>query len=893
MVRLLAALCIGIALALPAEVSAQSKSGHPAAGIDLAREMLETGRLADADRVARGVTQPPDLRLQALALRGEILAAQGKVAEGLRLLDPERDAPGLGGRRVRLELAELLVRSGRRADAEPLLQKFADDYASDAIPNTDAEGLAMVGRAMDLWRSPKDANRAYNESERAERGRVETLLWRAALFVDKYDPGHAEEVLGEALEIAPHRADAMVMLARLKLEEALDFSGAEKLATDALAVNPKDTGAYAVFANIALRDGNLEKAAHSIDAGLAVDSSDLELLSLRAAARFLSGDAAAFEAAKAEVFARNKEFSQFYGIVGEFAEWEHRYADVIAMMQEAVALDPDDAKAWAQLGLTQTRGGDETGGVASLENAWHRDHFNVRVYNTLQLLYKTWIPQQYDTVSSGVFNIRYPKNERPVLERYVPRLLDEAWGVMKRHYMFSPVTPTAVEMYGNKLQAPDHVREAFSVRTSGLPNVGIQGVCFGRVVAAMSPGSEPFNWGNVLWHELGHVFAIQLSNSRVPRWFTEGLSEYETMIRRPEWRRNLDPELYRALKKNKLPGTLAMNTAFTHAEGELDVTVAYYAASQMLAFVGDRFGFPAITHALQLWGQGQTTPEVFRGAFGLTPGEFDGAFRGWALARLARYDGQYMFDPRPEPIDEARARAQAMPPDADAHVAYAMALFRSRRADEASHEIEAALQIDAHNKNAHFVAFKIALERGAFTVAEEHLHDIEQAAGAGYTVALALADVARGRHDKAAERAALERAHAFDPTQPEPLRALVELDNDEGRDVDALSALGEIVKLDQHDRRAWALLLEKLTQAKRWDEAKRVGEGALYVDIESAPVHVAYARALSATGDHQTAAFELESALLCDSKPEEKATARTLLAAERLVVARGSQAKAK
>jgi tetratricopeptide (TPR) repeat protein len=313
----------------------------------------------------------------------------------------------------------------------------------------------------------------------------------------------------------------------------------------------------------------------------------------------------------------------------------------------------------------------------------------------------------------------------------------------------------------------------------------------------------------------------------------------------------------------------------------------------MLAFVGERFGFPAIAHALQLWGQGQTTPEVFRGAFGLTPGEFDGAFRGWALARLARYDGQFMFEARPEPIDEAQARAQAMPRDADAHVAYAMALLRSHRADAASHEIEAALQIDAHNKDAHFVAFKIALEGRALSVAEEHLHAIEQAGGAGYTVALALAEVARGRHDKVAERAALEQAHRFDPTQPEPLRSLVELANDEGRDADALSALSELVKLDQHDRRAWGLLLEKLTQARRWDEAKRVGEGALFVDVESASVHVAYARALSATGDHQTAAFELESALLCDSKPEDKATARALLAAERLALTKASQAKAK
>jgi len=42
-------------------------------------------------------------------------------------------------------------------------------------------------------------------------------------------------------------------------------------------------------------------------------------------------------------------------------------------------------------------------------------------------------------------------------------------------------------------------------------------VCFGQVITAMSPSNGDINWGMVLWHELGHVFAIQLSNSRVPR----------------------------------------------------------------------------------------------------------------------------------------------------------------------------------------------------------------------------------------------------------------------------------------------------------------------------------------------------------------------------------------
>jgi tetratricopeptide (TPR) repeat protein len=147
---------------------------------------------------------------------------------------------------------------------------------------------------------------------------------------------------------------------------------------------------------------------------------------------------------------------------------------------------------------------------------------------------------------------------------------------------------------------------------------------------------------------------------------------------------------------------------------------------------------------------------------------------------------------------------------------------------------------------------------------------------------MALAEVAGKRKDKAALRGALEAAHRFDPTQLDALHGLYELATDDKRDADALSALREIARLDQHDRKAWPLLLSKLVDAQAWAEARQVGEGALYVDVENADVHVLYARALSAGGDHETASFELESALLCDGKPADHAEQHALLAKERL-----------
>jgi Tfp pilus assembly protein PilF len=546
------------------------------------------------------------------------------------------------------------------------------------------------------------------------------------------------------------------------------------------------------------------------------------------------------------------------------------------MMKEATKVDPEDGKAWAALGLTQMRAGDEDKGLEAIKKAWTKDKFNVRVFNTLNM-YEQQIPTQYDLVNDGIFKVRYAKDERAIMERYVPRMLGEAWGSMKARYNYVPKVPVQVELYAN--------REQFSVRTSGLPNIGIQGVCFGGMIAAISPKAEPFNWGNVIWHELGHVFAIQQSKNHVPRWFTEGLSEYETIARRPEWARELDPELYQAITQNKLPGAVDMNRAFTHANDASDVTTAYYAASQMLIWTVERFGMKGVVKALELWGQGKRTPEVIKTAFGVTPEAYDKGYRDWQLARLSRYKNQYVFTLKPHDIDDAKKAVKDKPNDPNAHVQLALSLLRTRKPADAKKELEAALAIDPKHGDAHFVHAKLSLGEKDVAGAKKHLDTMRSNGNDGYVVHSLLADIAEHEEDKAKMRYHLEAAHRLDPSQTEPLKGLFDLVHEakepsaqKTREGDELDLLRKLTALEQHDKKIWRLLLEKLVAQKQWDEARRVGESAIFVDVTGGPTHVLYARALAAQNAHDKAAFELETALLTGIKEKERATAHGLLA---------------
>ena len=58
------------------------------------------------------------------------------------------------------------------------------------------------------------------------------------------------------------------------------------------------------------------------------------------------------------------------------------------------------------------------------------------------------------------------------------------------------------------------------------------------MVTANSPASQTgheANWQAVLWHEFCHVITLQMTENKMPRWLSEGISVYEEKQENKTW----------------------------------------------------------------------------------------------------------------------------------------------------------------------------------------------------------------------------------------------------------------------------------------------------------------------------------------------------------------------
>jgi tetratricopeptide (TPR) repeat protein len=866
-----------------AELEKASGKERAPARLLLVEAQLATGDYAGAESTAIALGSDKDAKI-ATAAR----VALSRVHRALgKLDDAKKDVEGLlksqpGSLPVRHALAMVLQETGDGAAAKKIWDGIMQDFDDQKIDIEDPEQLFYLAEAARYTEQFQFANDSYREAASLAPADTRTGIAWAYLFLQKYAGAYAEDTLEEVFKVNPNEPDAHAAMAATILESRYDLAAVRHHLDRAFEQNPKNQRALLVRASIEIDQNQWDAAKKTLDEVLAVNPKSVEALSMLATIAWLRDDSKEYEAQRAKVFAINDEYATLYRIVARSAVREHRYVEAIELEKEAVKLQPKFWEAMAGIGEGYLRLGMEKEGLDWLEKSHDGDGYNVRTKNTLDLFDST-IPKEYGFRTTKSFKIRYHNEEQKILSRYIEPVLEKAFADMVQRYGFKPKTPIILELFADPTD--------YSVRTVGLPNLGALGVCFGQVITAMSPSSGDLNWGMVLWHELAHVFAIQLSKSRVPRWFTEGLSEYETLIARPEWRRENDADLYGAVSEGTLPSVAELNYEFMNPDPNA-VVVAYYLSAVTIEYIAATYGWDKIPEALKLFGAGKETPDVIPAITGKTIAEFDTDFRDYLAIRLAAYKGTFHLPSRGyDDVTKLEIAADAAPKDAARRADVALGYYYAGDAEAAERHAQAALELDPAAAIARYVIAEVELRTGRIDSARKRYREMVAEGIDSFDIRGRLAQIAKEVGDLAEMEKQLCAAKALDPERSYPYQELYAYYDGKGDKTKALAELEQYAMLEQMQYGPARTLLQEHLKLGNWAKARTFGELALYIMPFDAELLLDLGKAYVELGDGKQALFSYDGALL--AQPALRRPAIAHLGRARAYVLLGDKKKAK
>ena len=329
-----------------------------------------------------------------------------------------------------------------------------------------------------------------------------------------------------------------------------------------------------------------------------------------------------------------------------------------------------------------------------------------------------------------------------------------------------------------------------------------------------------------------------------------------------------------------------MNRAFTHATDGDDMTVAYYASSQMLVFTAEPFGMPKIVQALKLWGEGKRTPEVIKTRVRrVAPSDYDASYRAWQLARLARYDGQFIRRRTAAPArrrqgEERRRRRRTR--RARRHTA--LSLLHARKRDEAQGRARRGARSSTRRSRRRTTSRAGSRSSKKDVRRRQAQLDamIATRATDGYPVQMALASSPRRRRTRRRFARRSRRRTASIRRSRSRSRALRHRAKRRSATPTSSISLRQLAHARPARPQVWRMLLDRLVDAEAVGRGAKVGESARSSSTSraAADAHRTTRARCSAGGQHDKAVFELESALLCSGPPKDRAAANALLAKE-------------
>ena len=728
----------------------------------------------------------------------EVKRAIGRATEALEILNAVVDGVAEPPVRTLVQYGSLLKFLGRRTEAEEVLNLAVQRYNNGLV--FASEDVAMVALASWLLDNFHDANSLFSEATRANPNNLEAQVLWGDLFLEKYNANDAQRSYQEVLDINSRHVPALVGMAKV--------GGDERSLTRALAINPNSVLALETYGQLLLINNREAEAQEYFDRALNLNPQSLKSLSILAAQAALNQRDEEYEQYKAQVDSFSPDNSQFLGDIADTFGNNYLFSEAVEFARAAINSDPEYWQGYTLLGSNLIRLGEEEEGKANLEIGFENDPFNVLTSNMLKVFDTL---ETYATLESEHFKVYMSGNDADILWPYLEPLLEEGWDTLTAKYGYEPEGPILIEVFENTAD--------FAVRSVGLPDIGpLVGICFGKVITLISPDTLSANWQEIVWHEFMHVITLQMTNNRMPRWLSEGISVWEEREGRPYWGRSQGLDLVRAAKEEKLLHVRDLNSGFSGARDNADLGFAYFQSYLVVDYITEEYGFSKLREFIDQYAIVKDESERFNEVFQLSLEEFNTGFQRWVDQRVEEINVYVHSEDVP---DEGEGHGHGIRENSSAILAE---LYNNASLKQ---HMRARIQENERDFQAH-------LQLGIVLFKEE---DFEQA------------------------KFHLLTANSMLPSYngyPSPALVLAQIFEREGNQQERLKWLELLLENLQHDYDSAVLLAEDALENENFERANYYIDRAIQVDPYRSGVHELKARYADEIGDAELAVTEYE-----------------------------------
>jgi len=564
-----------------------------AADLDDVRKQFSKGQYADCARLAEREVKDQPYSEEWRILLIESLVATGRYTNALAETEVALNR-SYSSIKLRLLGHEVYRSNGDKERAERMLLEInalAERRGGYAYRNP--ANLVALGRAaLLLGADPRRVlENFFDRARAADPSLRDTFLAMGQLAIDKGDDALAAKTFADGLKKFPEDADMHFGLAqayasgdRRQMLQSLEA---------ALEINTNHVPALLLLAEHLIDGEEYETARKTIDRALSVNPWHPSAWASRAVLAYLANDSDEEKANRKKglhFWETNPAVDHF---IGRKLSQKYRFTEGANYQRIALKFDKAFVPAKIQLAQDLLRLGEDEGWKLC-HQAHEEDGYDVTAYN-LVTLEETL--KQFATLTNEHFIVRMSRQEAEIYGDEVLKLLDAAREKLCTKYNVTLRKPTTIEIYPNQ--------KDFGVRTFGMPhNPGFLGVCFGPVVTANSPASQTgheANWQAVLWHEFCHVITLQMTENKMPRWLSEGISVYEEKQENKTWGQVMNAKYRDMVLGKDLVAVSELSSAFLAPRSDLHLQFAYYQSSLVVEYLIDRFGiepFQAILHDL-------------------------------------------------------------------------------------------------------------------------------------------------------------------------------------------------------------------------------------------------------------------------------------------------------